>query len=147
MYYQRRQEWSTPSVRSYNNMAKERLVGLGFFSKQRRSIMPQDHKDRGLSHQNYLFVKMTDPFSKLTSIWNSCGKEYIVNIVREQNNCLFPNYTTFWKWKNHMGNVITTCFSALKPKNSILKDKIKEKLTNASYISTHMSSRLLLSQR
>lgn len=65
-----------------------------------RLIHSQNHQDKGiLSQKGYLFVKMANPFSKLTSIWNSCRKEHIMNIVGEQNNCLFPNHTTFWKKK------------------------------------------------
>lgn len=60
------------------------------------SIMSQDNNDRGTAYQKYnLFVKMADPFSKLTGIWNSCRKEHIMYIIRKQNNCLFPNHTTF----------------------------------------------------
>lgn len=63
---------------------------------QTDSIMSQDKKHRGTAYwKYYLFVKMADPFSKLTGIWNSCRKEHIMYIIRKQNNSLFPNHATF----------------------------------------------------
>ena len=46
-----------------------------------------------------LFVEMTDPFCKLSSI-GDCGREKdVVNIVWQKNDSLFPNHTSLYSIK------------------------------------------------
>jgi len=43
----------------------------------------------------YLFMKIADPLSKLTCVWDRRRQKYKVNVIRQQDDSLLPDHSTF----------------------------------------------------
>jgi len=93
-------------------------VGVHHMTGLERGQSAQFLQETNNDERMYLFVKVTYPLSKLCCIRNGGREEYIVDVIRQQDDCLFPNHSPLWTHtycpfpflNRHEGNIARQLF-------------------------------------
>lgn len=67
-------------------------------SSRKQIVLKRGRSEIGVDNVTRLGVSSGDPLCELHGVGNGGGEENVVHFVGKQDDGLFPNYSSLWRW-------------------------------------------------